>query len=49
MAADAFNPESQWMLGDWNGQRTDCKTRVMTLVLVTPVKWVALLDAEKYI
>ena len=26
-AADAFSPESPWMLGDWNGQRTALKQK----------------------
>ena len=38
-AADAFNPESQWMFGDWNGQRTELQKKVMTLALAILVKW----------
>ncbi len=38
-AANAFEAESPWMLGDWNGQRSALQQKATTLALAIRVKW----------
>lgn len=45
-AADAFNPESQWMLGDWNGQRTDLQNKGYDFSFGYTGEMATLLDAK---
>jgi porin len=33
-AASAFDPNGQWMLGDWNGQRTALQAQGMIFLLI---------------
>jgi porin len=46
-AADAFNPESQWMFGDWNGQRTELQKKGYDFSFGYTGEMATLLDAKK--
>ncbi|MFW1753944.1 carbohydrate porin [Acinetobacter wanghuae] len=46
-AADAFSAESPWMLGDWNGQRTELQQKGVDFSFGYTGEMATLLDAKK--
>ncbi|MFW2078921.1 carbohydrate porin [Acinetobacter sp. ULE_I010] len=47
-ATEAFNPESQWMLGDWNGKRTELQKKGYDFSLGYTGEMATLLDANHH-
>ncbi|ANF82380.1 porin [Acinetobacter sp. NCu2D-2] len=46
-AADAFDPEGQWMLGDWNGQRTALQQKGVDFSFGYTGEMATVLDAKR--
>ena len=47
-ATEAFNPESQWMLGDWNGKRTELQQKGYNFSFGYTGEMATLLDANHH-
>ena len=47
-ATEAFHPESQWMLGDWNGKRTELQKKGYDFSLGYTGEMATLLDANHH-
>ena len=47
-ATEAFNPESQWMLGDWSGKRTELQKKGYDFSLGYTGEMATLLDANHH-
>ena len=46
-AADAFSTESPWMLGDWNGQRTQLQRQGYDFSFGYTGEMASLIDAQR--